>query len=1047
MYQRNRAIALVTVHPRRFTKGFFKEYHQVDFHANRPITLSFDSLTRRHSERSTRLFANDVSPTRAVARAATLHDLIIELNSGTYSGPGNLPFSFDGQKGLTILASEPGNALLDCAGTSGFSLTQHEEDITLDGIVFSHCNSTVGGGALYGEGVKGLTLRNMSFTNNTAVFSSDAPEATSGRGGAVLLVNCTSVAVTNATFESNTAFSGSALELHHCPSPVLSHVRFVGHRALPPPAAAASEPNVASTMHGFMCPDMRLSFVTFAGQALETGLFVARTAGLTLEDLACDRANYRDEDDTSVGVGAASCVTLYSVTRSSIQRFNVTHSRGRDASALFATGCSALNITHVRTDRLMADSVLRLAERTTGVLVTDLEMSRHSSSGLYIEGASLARSTDSGTAAYLTGGSLLHGTHITVRRGNQAVSVVGESSVRTAAPGLRVPVPIIPPGLALPPFPHHPVRVPLVSHPLTHHHHPVLAARQAQLSHCYFQELAYLGGAAIYGEASSGVAVELSTFTQCTSRGIGYGGAILSSGATVLVRNCTFTGNTAFNGAVAGVLSQGEFVDEGDCHYSNNTATYGGCIYVGDEDSGVYVRHSVAYNNSATAGGFLYLEHTADGELVDCHFRHNRATQGGVVYVSSDENGASARVRTLAVRREAERTFSRRNEDGDDPDPPTLAMYGCHAEFNRAEGQGGVLFARAKGSWLEIANCTMRFNHARKTGSVIYDEGVGLLRINGTAMVRNHALDTVNVHTAHGQTFESHVEMRDCLLANNTGTGLFLHGDQTAVVRGLLEGCRLENNTVIDYPATPVPAVANMFCQTNAWISRDPATVATGPDGAAWMVCGAGCEPEPTSAPGACGPPCPRPVPLGSGAGMQGCLPRVSEIPAPKIGAVVMVYDVKDGMLDMDKIHITAYGAYPIQPMLRVSSPDGTETRTVPVSFVNPVLLDTAASLSFKATSPLNFELSSDGRSWSALYPVHLGLPMALGTILTIIFASIGGVLLAAAGAVWFYCYRLRRSPGAVHRGEYEPLPGAEKDLVVGAEAPSLPPTLGSIQE
>eukprot|EP00708_Paratrimastix_pyriformis_P002042 GAFH01000780.1.p1 GENE.GAFH01000780.1~~GAFH01000780.1.p1 ORF type:complete len:960 (+),score=304.43 GAFH01000780.1:409-2880(+) len=823
----------------------------------------------------------------------------------------------------------------------------------------------------------------MSFTNNTAVFSSDAPEATSGRGGAVLLVNCTSVAVTNATFESNTAFSGSALELHHCPSPVLSHVRFVGHRALPPPAAAASEPNVASTMHGFMCPDMRLSFVTFAGQALETGLFVARTAGLTLEDLACDRANYRDEDDTSVGVGAASCVTLYSVTRSSIQRFNVTHSRGRDASALFATGCSALNITHVRTDRLMADSVLRLAERTTGVLVTDLEMSRHSSSGLYIEGASaahwvgglveLARSTDSGTAAYLTGGSLLHGTHITVRRGNQAVSVVGESS--------------------------------------------------AQLSHCYFQELAYLGGAAIYGEASSGVAVELSTFTQCTSRGIGYGGAILSSGATVLVRNCTFTGNTAFNGAVAGVLSQGEFVDEGDCHYSNNTATYGGCIYVGDEDSGVYVRHSVAYNNSATAGGFLYLEHTADGELVDCHFRHNRATQGGVVYVSSDENGASARVRTLAVRREAERTFSRRNEDGDDPDPPTLAMYGCHAEFNRAEGQGGVLFARAKGSWLEIANCTMRFNHARKTGSVIYDEGVGLLRINGTAMVRNHALDTVNVHTAHGQTFESHVEMRDCLLANNTGTGLFLHGDQTAVVRGLLEGCRLENNTVIDYPATPVPAVANMFCQTNAWISRDPATVATGPDGAAWMVCGAGCEPEPTSAPGAC------------------------EIPAPKIGAVVMVYDVKDGMLDMDKIHITAYGAYPIQPMLRVSSPDGTETRTVPVSFVNPVLLDTAASLSFKATSPLNFELSSDGRSWSALYPVHLGLPMALGTILTIIFASIGGVLLAAAGAVWFYCYRLRRSPGAVHRGEYEPLPGAEKDLVVGAEAPSLPPTLGSIQE
>ena len=194
------------------------------------------------------------------------------------------------------------------------------------------------------------------------------------------------------------------------------------------------------------------------------------------------------------------------------------------------------------------------------------------------------------------------------------------------------------------------------------------------------------GGMYFYrgGQADASVFVE----NRVMSTWRGGGGAYADRGGVVLT-NCQFQGNEAYNGGGVCISEYGSAVL---CSFWSNRATQGGGAYL---DAGGRIHRSAFTNNAATQGGGLYVFET--GAASNSVFIGNTAVDGGGAHLV---NG------------------------GD--------LYNSFFAGNVASNQGGGVALASWGEFSTVAHCTI-------VGNTCYLQGGGLwMDVGGT--VRNTIL-------------------------------------------------------------------------------------------------------------------------------------------------------------------------------------------------------------------------------------------------------------------------------------------------------------------
>ena len=145
----------------------------------------------------------------------------------------------------------------------------------------------------------------------------------------------------------------------------------------------------------------------------------------------------------------------------------------------------------------------------------------------------------------------------------------------------------------------------------------------------FYQNTARDGdGAGIYCDGGSSAVISGCVFSENEARpnyyGHAHGGGIYCQNSTLVITNCTFTGNRSAYGA--GVFSKNNTVTITNCTFTGNVgiSTYvglasGGGLYCVDSIS--TITHSLFTENSANDGGGLYIKGTS--EIVNCVFTKN----------------------------------------------------------------------------------------------------------------------------------------------------------------------------------------------------------------------------------------------------------------------------------------------------------------------------------------------------------------------------------------------------------------------------------------
>lgn len=199
------------------------------------------------SHAATRKVPSQYPTIQAGINAAQSGDTVL-VADGTYTGNGNRDLDFFG-KSLTV-KSEHGaaSAIIDCQGTRetphrGFSNSSRiEQIIIIDGLTVKHgvasgrLGSSGGGTYLSGDRMT-ATVRNCTFSNNTASATGNIPAYAQGEGGGVC-IHGKSAIVTNCTFSNNIASgtsdglgsSGGGASIF-CSSATVTNCTFSGNTA------------------------------------------------------------------------------------------------------------------------------------------------------------------------------------------------------------------------------------------------------------------------------------------------------------------------------------------------------------------------------------------------------------------------------------------------------------------------------------------------------------------------------------------------------------------------------------------------------------------------------------------------------------------------------------------------------------------------------------------------------------------------------------------------------------------------------------------------
>ncbi len=271
-----------------------------------------------------------------------------------------------------------------------------------------------------------------------------------------------------------------------------------------------------------------------------------------------------------------------------------------------------------------------------------------------------------------------------------------------------------------------------------------------------------------------------------------YGGGMYNSECSVIVRNCTFTGNTAQDGAGSAMLLGASAIIEG-CAFAGNTADSpfgnggsGGGLYVGGMSS-VSVSDSVFDDNEAGNGAGIGLSPGGELSVAGSTFTNNLASgTGGGLRLSGpqDDQGWFWCVNTLFQGNHA-------NTGGGiitSLSGANVTLEGCDFLENSADWSGGgaELFILEG----EISDCDFEGNVASGSGGGLVLYGAEPI-VSGCSFIGNSAADggggvylgSGAEPTLSGCTFEGNTSRAggaiDIQLASPTVRGCVFTGNDT----------------------------------------------------------------------------------------------------------------------------------------------------------------------------------------------------------------------------------------------------------------------------
>jgi len=211
------------------------------------------------------------------------------------------------------------------------------------------------------------------------------------------------------------------------------------------------------------------------------------------------------------------------------------------------------------------------------------------------------------------------------------------------------------------------------------------------VSNCKFtSNMAKAGGGGMHNNGDSPIKVTNCTFTNNSSDR--YGGGMCNGASTPMVTNCTFSGNTAWDGG--GMYNWISSPTVTNCTFTNNSADYnGGGMY--DSNSSTTVSNCKFTNNMAkVSGGGMHNENSSS-KVTNCTFTNNSANYaGGAMY----NKNSSPKVTN------------------------------CTFSGNTASTFGGAMYNT--NSSPKVTNCTFTNNSANYFGGAMYNT-------NSSPMVTN----------------------------------------------------------------------------------------------------------------------------------------------------------------------------------------------------------------------------------------------------------------------------------------------------------------------
>ena len=189
------------------------------------------------------------------------------------------------------------------------------------------------------------------------------------------------------------------------------------------------------------------------------------------------------------------------------------------------------------------------------------------------------------------------------------------------------------------------------------------------------------GGNANYNNTSGDLVME------------GYGGGMLNEGSSPVVRNCTFTANSAYNanadspsnfnaGSAISSMSQSNPIVS-NCHFINNFSNLGTLFNADRYGGGMTITNCLIESNYAAFGGGGYANLSGGSNIKNSIFRMNTSfTDGGGIYTGSSD-----------------------------------IITNCLFYSNTAAGKGGAICQDGSG-WMVIKNSTIAGNQASEGGGI-----------------------------------------------------------------------------------------------------------------------------------------------------------------------------------------------------------------------------------------------------------------------------------------------------------------------------------------
>jgi parallel beta-helix repeat protein len=203
------------------------------------------------------------------------------------------------------------------------------------------------------------------------------------------------------------------------------------------------------------------------------------------------------------------------------------------------------------------------------------------------------------------------------------------------------------------------------------------------------------------------------------TNGVGYvqniSGGMYNYRSSPTVKNCIFSGNTAYSGGGMYNLFSSPTIT--NCTFSNNTASsYGGGMF--NVGSGPTISHCTFSGNTASRGGGMYhAERTYSITITYCTFDGNRAyyAGGGIYSDVGDLTVSNCKFVDNAAEGKPFPSY----------DPPMI-------------GKGGALYLFSGGS-CEMVNCTLTGNRACETGGGLWLQNYGQVTLTNCILWDNSA--------------------------------------------------------------------------------------------------------------------------------------------------------------------------------------------------------------------------------------------------------------------------------------------------------------------